>query len=172
MAALGPPIFLRARTLSTRSSRLRKNSFWLLRPSQVSKFEGTLTGRAGCSKWPSSKAAASEEANRKLFLPGPPITCQNRCYPRPYGEPLSDARTPLADFFSTLLQIPSDVDSSIGNRERLASQQTTGNLLSHVMPSVRCAPISAVLPSATPRCRCHCERSRPSCAPAGIHQEW
>ena len=99
MAARGPPIFLRARTLSTRSSRLRKNSFWLLRPSQVSKFERTLTGRAGCSKWPSSKAAASEEANRTLFSPGPPITCQNRCYPRPYVELLSDARTPLARLY-------------------------------------------------------------------------
>ena len=82
---------------------MRENSFWLLRPSQVSKFERTLTGRAGCSKWPSSKAAASEEANRTLFSPGPPITCQNRCYPRPYVELLSDARTPLAGFINSLL---------------------------------------------------------------------
>ena len=43
--------------------------------------------RAGCSKGPSSKAAASEEARRTLR----------------YVEPLSDARTPLADFFSILL---------------------------------------------------------------------
>jgi cytochrome c553 len=43
--------------------------------------------RAGCSKRPSSKAAASEEA---------------RSTPR-YVELLSDARTPLADFFSILL---------------------------------------------------------------------
>ena len=42
---------------------------------------------AGCSKRPFSKAAASEEARRT---------------PR-YVEPLSDARTPLADFFSILL---------------------------------------------------------------------
>ncbi len=35
-----------------------------------------------------SKAAASEEANP---------------YSLPYGEPLSDARTPLADFFNSLL---------------------------------------------------------------------
>jgi hypothetical protein len=42
---------------------------------------------AGCSKWPFSKAAASEEARRTLG----------------YVEPLSDARTPLADVFSILL---------------------------------------------------------------------
>ena len=43
---------------------------------------------AGCSKWPSSKAAASEEARRTLR----------------YVEPLNDARTPLTDFFSILLE--------------------------------------------------------------------
>jgi hypothetical protein len=43
---------------------------------------------AGCSKWPSSAAAASEEARRTLR----------------YVEPLSDARTKLADFFSILLE--------------------------------------------------------------------
>jgi hypothetical protein len=43
---------------------------------------------AGCSKWPSSAAAASEEARRTLR----------------YVEPLSDARTKLADFFSILLK--------------------------------------------------------------------
>src|SRR5438094_1872765 len=43
---------------------------------------------AGCSKRPSSKAAASEEARRTLR----------------YVEPLSDGRTPLADFFSILLR--------------------------------------------------------------------
>src|SRR5882762_1491246 len=43
---------------------------------------------AGCSKRPFSKAAASEEARRTLR----------------YVEPLSDARTPLADFFSILLK--------------------------------------------------------------------
>ena len=42
---------------------------------------------AGCSERLSSKAAASEEANRTLR----------------YVEPLSDARTPLADFLSILL---------------------------------------------------------------------
>jgi len=41
----------------------------------------------GCSKWLSSKAAASEEARRTLR----------------YVEPLSEARTKLADFFSILL---------------------------------------------------------------------
>ena len=42
---------------------------------------------SGCSKRLSSKAAASEEARRTLR----------------YVEPLSDARTPLPDFFSILL---------------------------------------------------------------------
>ena len=42
---------------------------------------------AGCSKRPFSEAAASETARRTLR----------------YVEPLSDARTMLADFFSTLL---------------------------------------------------------------------
>ena len=42
---------------------------------------------AGCSKRPSSKAAASEEARRTLR----------------YVEPLSEARTMLEDFFSILL---------------------------------------------------------------------
>ena len=44
--------------------------------------------RAGCSKRPSSKAAASE---------GP------EAYPLGYVEDLNDARTKLADFFSILL---------------------------------------------------------------------
>ena len=47
----------------------------------------TATKISGCSKRPSSKAAASEEARRTLQ----------------YVEPLSDARTPQADFFSILL---------------------------------------------------------------------
>ena len=42
---------------------------------------------SGCSKRPSGKAAASEEARRTLQ----------------YVEPLSDARTMLAVFFSSLL---------------------------------------------------------------------
>ena len=49
---------------------------------------------AGCSEHPSSKAAASEEARRTLR----------------YVEPLSDARTPLAGFFSILLEIPTAFD--------------------------------------------------------------
>jgi hypothetical protein len=44
---------------------------------------------AGCSKRPSSKAAASE---------GP------EAYPLGYVEDLNDARTPLAGFFSVLLE--------------------------------------------------------------------
>jgi predicted HNH restriction endonuclease len=43
---------------------------------------------SGCSKRPSSKAAVSEEARRTFR----------------YVEPLSDTRTPLADFFSILLE--------------------------------------------------------------------
>jgi len=47
---------------------------------------GTLP--AGCSKRPSSKAAASEDPE---------------AYPLGYVEGLNDARTPLVDFFSILL---------------------------------------------------------------------
>ena len=56
--------------------------------SLVCTFRGTEVQHAGCSKRPSSKAAASEEARRTLR----------------YVEPLSDARTKLADFFSILLE--------------------------------------------------------------------
>jgi len=49
---------------------------------------------AGCSKRPSSKAAASE---------GP------EAYPLGYVEGLNDARTLLADFFSILLKEVCDV---------------------------------------------------------------
>src|SRR6185503_10082514 len=49
--------------------------------------------QAGCSKRPSSKAAASEEARRTLR----------------YVEPLSAARTPLEDFFSILLEHEEEV---------------------------------------------------------------
>ena len=45
---------------------------------------------AGCSKRLSSKAAVSEKARRTLR----------------YVEPLSEARTPLADFFSILRDAP------------------------------------------------------------------
>jgi hypothetical protein len=51
----------------------------------ISRTIGTCL--AGCSKRLYSKAAASEEARRTLR----------------YVELLSDARTPLADFFSILL---------------------------------------------------------------------
>ncbi len=49
---------------------------------------------AGCSKSPSSKAAASEEARGTLR----------------YAEPLSDARTLLEGFFNILLKIPTAFD--------------------------------------------------------------
>jgi len=47
----------------------------------------TTPTTSGCSKRPSSKAAASEEARRTLR----------------YVEPLNEARTMLADLFSILL---------------------------------------------------------------------
>ena len=50
----------------------------------------TGVDHTGCSKRLSGKAAASKEARRTLR----------------YVEPLSDARTPLADFFSILLAKP------------------------------------------------------------------
>ena len=56
---------------------------------------------AGCSKRPFSKAAASEEARRTLR----------------YVEPLSDARTQLADFFSILLVQKLSIDNR-RNREK------------------------------------------------------
>jgi hypothetical protein len=52
---------------------------------------------------PFSKAAASEEARRTLR----------------YVEPLSDARTPLADFFSILLGLPPEPEMS-KREERVA----------------------------------------------------
>ena len=62
----------------------------ILKPLEVGELKHVGRQRdvpAGCSKWPSSKAAASEEARRTLR----------------YVEPLSAARTMLADFFSILL---------------------------------------------------------------------
>jgi hypothetical protein len=71
---------------------------------------------AGCSKRPSSKAAASEEARR--YVPHfvwpftPRMDLGERINPASVSdlrkvlfnvEPLSDARTKLADFFSILL---------------------------------------------------------------------
>jgi len=51
--------------------------------------ETTSNIRTGCSKWPFSKAATSEEARRTLR----------------YVEPLNHERTPLAAFFSILLLV-------------------------------------------------------------------
>jgi hypothetical protein len=34
----------------------------------------------------------------------PPTACRNRRFPRPYVEPLSDARTKLKEFFNILLR--------------------------------------------------------------------
>jgi len=68
-------------------SRRRKNHFGTTKlrwPTCLGQEENIS---AGCSKRPPSKAAASEEARRTLR----------------YGEPLSEARTKLEDFFSILL---------------------------------------------------------------------
>jgi hypothetical protein len=68
-------------------SRLRKNHFGTIKlrwPTRLRQEKNTF---AGCSKRPSSEAAASEEARRTLR----------------YVEPLGEARTKLADFFSILL---------------------------------------------------------------------
>ncbi len=56
-----------------------------------------------CSKRPSSKAAASEGARRTLW----------------YVEPLSDARTPLEDFFSILL-VPDKMGAGAGSCDHQA----------------------------------------------------
>src|SRR5467141_3338246 len=53
---------------------------------------------AGCSKRPSSKAATSE---------GP------EAYPLGYVEGLNDARTKLADFFSSLLELRNRIDHQL-----------------------------------------------------------
>jgi hypothetical protein len=53
---------------------------------RLSREKGGMENLAGCSKRPSSKAAASEDARRTLR----------------YVELLSEVRTPLADFFSSL----------------------------------------------------------------------
>ena len=60
-------------------------------------FRADTRTTSGCSKRLSSKAAASEEARRTLR----------------YVEPLSDARTPLVDFFSILLE---EIGSQVGRR--------------------------------------------------------
>ena len=56
----------------------------------VRTFRTTGEPRAGCSKRPSSKAAASEEPE---------------AYPLGYVEDLNDARTMLVGFFSILLAL-------------------------------------------------------------------
>jgi hypothetical protein len=68
-------------------SRLRENSVLYRTREWNLTYGAEIKIIAGCSKRPSSKATASEEARRTLQ----------------YVEPLSGARTPLADFFSMLL---------------------------------------------------------------------
>jgi len=71
---------------------------------------------AGCSKWPFSKAAASEDRRRypphfvepfanfmDLGERKDPSSISDLFEPHSYVEGLNDARTKLADFFSILL---------------------------------------------------------------------
>ena len=69
-------------------SRLRKSHFGIAELRWLTRWDKKRI-HTGCSKRPSSKAAASEEARRTLR----------------YVEPLSEARTPLVDFFSILLKL-------------------------------------------------------------------
>ena len=64
--------------------------------------------RTGCSERPSSKAAASEEAES---------------YSLPYGEPLSEARTPLVDFVNSLLGISKIDPARMGLRKKTRVRQ-------------------------------------------------
>src|SRR5512147_723652 len=87
---------------------------------------------AGCSKRPSSKAAASEEVNRTLR----------------YVEPLSDARTPLAGVFSIRLFAddfhqdpftPAPIELAVkdlfpGAKIQLAVRNGHHNLAAHHLP--------------------------------------
>jgi hypothetical protein len=64
-------------------------------------------GSAGCSKSPSGKAAASEGDCRlsgRRLSPSTSGTGTGNAGASPL-EPLSDARTPLADFFNTLIGV-------------------------------------------------------------------
>ena len=63
---------------------------------------------AGCSKRPSSKAAVSEEARRTLR----------------YVELLSEARTPLADFFSVPLEVVRDAAKKVEGAVHAAESKT------------------------------------------------
>jgi hypothetical protein len=94
---------------------------------------------AGCSKRPSSKAAARRTASRisdatlvragemvsrqcleaKRHLSHPPApSCRSSSFPGPYVEPLSEARTPLADFFNILLYML-DTQDEMGRWSRV-----------------------------------------------------
>jgi len=70
------------------------------------RFLSALTTRitSGCSKRLPSKAA-SEEGTRNLSHPAHPELLL-AALARWYVEPLSDARTPLGDFFTILLDNP------------------------------------------------------------------
>jgi hypothetical protein len=77
----------------------------------------------GCSKRPFSKAAASEEARRTLR----------------YVEPLSDARTMLADFFSILLkslELPVALSQRFGQLPRIPALLRT-SLRQEILPCIQ-----------------------------------
>jgi hypothetical protein len=71
-------------------------------------FGITKEFHAGCSKSPISKAVASEEARRYqphfVWLFARKMDLGERNISSSTSEPLSDARTPLAGFFSILLE--------------------------------------------------------------------
>jgi hypothetical protein len=71
-----------------RISRLRENSVYTQYTVGILHSGADVNRASGCSKRLTSKAAASEEARRTLR----------------YVEPLREVRTPLADFFSILLE--------------------------------------------------------------------
>jgi hypothetical protein len=53
------------------------------------------------------RPARPQRAKRRIVdYSHPPIACRNSRLPRPYVEPLSDARTPLAAFINSLLSAP------------------------------------------------------------------
>jgi len=71
---------------------------------RVIESHGTAPAQpAGRSKGPSRKVAASEESKRRSV--SPPIDSRNSRFPKPYVEPLSNARTPLADFCNSPLVV-------------------------------------------------------------------
>jgi hypothetical protein len=106
-------------TISQPANRLRKNSVYTQYTVGILHNGDDVKIASGCSKIPSSKAAASEEARRYkphfVWPFTPRIVLGERISPASVSdlrkvlfnvEPLSDARTVLAGFFSILLNNP------------------------------------------------------------------